>query len=71
MASEIIEFLERSFEIPYIAIFALLIILLSDLFYDYKIRKMSDSYMRDEIKELKRENEELKGVIDSYVASDN
>ena len=60
MAQEIIAFLERSFEIPYIAIPALLIILVSDLIYDFKICKMSDSYLKDEIKKLKLENERLK-----------
>lgn len=71
MAQEIIAFFEKSFEIPYIALPMLVIILVSDLIYDYKICKMSDSYMKEEIKELKKENNQLMDVIKKYDTNTN
>lgn len=71
MASQIIDFLQSTFELPYIAILVFVIIVVTDLFYDFKFCKIGYSYMKDEIKQLKQENERLKGVLSSYESNDN
>ncbi len=71
MASEIIDFLMRTFEIPYIAIVIFGIIVVSATIYDFKICKMSYSFMEEEIEELKSRNAELEGALKSYESNNN
>ncbi len=52
MAQEVIAFLERC-SVPNISFLVLLFIVISDNIYSFLICRMSDKYMKEEIKELK------------------
>lgn len=70
MASEVISFLERC-SVPNIALIFFFLFIFISFIDDYKFSKFSVSYFKEEIRELKQENEKLKGVIHSHGTNDN
>lgn len=71
MAQEIITFLETSVEIPYIGIFVILYLLLLGFIYDFKVCKLSDKNYQKQLEELKKDNDHLRSVLNSYDKFDN